>query len=451
MTKSNSISSFQYLLYLIVFILSGCAEKPSTHSFINESPVYSSQVQYASSYTVPTGKYDFSRLKVNSAPSKKFKTVWDRLLSLYAIPEVDNERIEKQIQRYLKHPEYLTKIQQRAEPYLYFILDEIESKNLPGELALLPVVESAFKPHALSKSKASGLWQFMPATGRLFGLKQNWWYDGRKDIYTSTQAAATYLQELGKLYDDDWLLTLAAYNAGKGTIRKAIRKNRENDLATDFWSLPLRHETMIYVPRLLAIAKIFANADKYNLALIDIPNKPYFTVVNIDSQLDMEHAAEMANTAPIDFYTLNPAFKRGSTDPDGPFHLLIHIDKTETFKSNLIKTVEKDRNNWLRHQIKPGENLGIIAKQHNTSVNALRQANKLNTSNIRAGHFLLIPSSSAQSTVKNSKQFYIVQKGDTFWDIAKQFSVKSKDIATWNKISLKQVLQPGQKLIIKES
>ncbi len=448
MSAFNSISSSKYLLYLIILITSGCAEKASTHAFIKEP--HPSIIEYTK-ITEDTSSLQTSSSTEKTKPiSFAHATVWDRLFSLYALPEVENKKIEHEIQRYLKHPEYITKIQRRAEPYLYFILEQIESKQIPGELALLPIVESAFKPHALSKSKASGLWQFMPATGRFFGLKQNWWYDGRKDIYTSTQAATTYLKQLSKTFDDDWFLALAAYNAGKGNIRKAIRKNKNNDLPTDYWSLPLRQETENYVPRLLAIAKILANSEAYNISLLEIPNTPHFSVVDINSQIDLSIAAEMANVSLDEFFILNPAFKRSSTDPDGPFHLLIHTEKSEEFKAKLAQTLKKDRMKWVRHQIKAGENLGIIAKKYNTSVNALLKGNHLVNSNIRAGKYLLIPSS-LRKTDKHNKHIYTVKKGDTFWDIARQFDVHSKDIASWNNISLNKILKPGQKLIIRKS
>ncbi|MCK5663643.1 MAG: LysM peptidoglycan-binding domain-containing protein, partial [Thiotrichaceae bacterium] len=285
-------------------------------------------------------------------------------------------------------------------------------------------------------------------------------------------------------------------------------------------------ETMDYVPRLLAIARIFANADKYNIPLQPFPNKPYFAVVDIESQLDLTLATEMAQISSTDFFILNPAFKRSSTDPDGPFHLLIHVDKADTFKEKLAQTQKKDRIKWIRHEIKSGENLGVIARKYDTRVKVLRQVNHLANNNIRAGHFLLIPTSMnnsnavaritnklAQSQKKDglnwtrhkiksgenlgiiarkyhtsvealrqgnhlasnnitagqfllipnsrnnsntlatiaNNQLYIVKKGDTFWDIARQFDVTSLDIANWNKLSLNNVLQPGQKLIIKKS
>ncbi len=446
MTQFNAYKSSKYFLTLILLIIVGCAEQPINHSVFNEPPPSHFQQAYAPK------TYNIARAKSLKSFFYSHKTVWDRLLSLYALPEVKNERIDREIQRYLKHPEYLSKLQKRAAPYLYFILDEIEAKNLPGELALLPVVESGFNPNAISKSKASGLWQFMPATGRLFGLKQNSWYDGRNDIYTSTQAATTYLQQLSKLHNNDWFLALASYNAGKGNIRKAIRKNLQNNLPTDYWSLPLREETKAYVPRLIAIATIFANAEKYNITLQDIPNKPHFSIVDIESQLDLRIASDLAGIHINEFISLNPAFKRGTTSPKGSHRLLINTDKASIFKRKLSRTAKKDRIRKYTqnsHKVVAGENLSIIAKNYHISVHALRKANLLTTNNIRAGQFLRIPTS-ANKVSKAKKHLYVVKKGDTFWDIARQFSVSSKDIAHWNNLSLSKALFPGQKLIIKK-
>ncbi len=475
MTTFNSIRSISYLLYLIVFITTGCTEKTTSHAFYNEVPPAVEHTVYTeSSFTQPVYTKLSSPIinKINPAeilsssiiesttnsiitePATKLPihhTVWDRLLSLYALPKIKNARIEHEIQKYLQHPEFIGKLQQRAEPYLYFILDEIEAKNIPGELALLPIVESAFKPHAISKSKAMGLWQFMPATGRFFGLKQNWWYDGRKDIYASTQAATTYLKQLGTLYDNDWSLALAAYNAGKGTIGKAIRRNKKKNRATDYWSLSLYNETMEYVPKLLAIAEIFANAEKYNIPLHPIPNKPYFAIVNTKTQLDLNMAAKMANMTTADFLYLNPGFKRSISDPNGPFRLLIHTDKVENFTKKLSQTAKDDRIATIKHKINAGENLGIIAKKYGTSLNALRHANHLVSNKIHKGQVLLVPSSFSKTTAISSKKLYTVKKGDTFWNIARQFSVRSKDIASWNNLSLNKALHPGQQLIIEES
>ncbi len=391
-----------------------------------------------------------------------FETVWQRLFFLYSLPEISNPRIDREIARYLRHPEYLITIQQRAKPYLYNILEEIEAKKLPGELALLPVVESAFKPHARSSSNASGLWQFMPATGRLMGLKQNWWYDGREDIFASTRAATTYLQQLNETFDGDWLLTLAAYNAGKGTVIKAMQKNRKKNLPLDYWSLPLPSETRTYVPRLLAIAKIFSNAASYNVELLPIANQPAIASVDIGSQLDLALAAEMANMPIDDFIQLNPGFKRWCTAPSGPHRVLIPVSQAESFKSTLAELPAAKRMQWQRHKIKPGENLSLIAKKYQTSASAIRHANQLPSDRIRAGQALLIPLSSLgtyhdrlfagkarDTSTRQRKVIYKVRKGDTFWDIARKYSVNSTDIARWNRLHTNSILRPGQRLVIK--
>ncbi len=432
-------------------MLAGCAEKTASHAFLSEPPA--SEIEITPSSTIKQASKNsfwdsYIKPKKTSQAPVEFSSLWSRLFSLYALPDIHNDRIEHEIKRYLKHPSYLKKIQLRAQPYLHFIVNEIEQKKIPGELALLPVVESAFNPLALSKSKASGLWQFMPATGRLFGLKQNYWFDGRRDVYLSTQAATDYLKQLSKTFDDDWLLALAAYNGGRGTIRKAIRKNMRNDLATDYWSLDLRRETQNYIPRLLAVAKIFARAKHYNIELIDIPNKPYFNQVELDSQINLKIAAKLAGLSLAEMATLNPALKRGVTAPDGPFNLLIHTDKVAQFKTGLAKTASQNRMNWQQHRIKKGENLGIIARKYKTTVQALLKANGLKSSLITAGKPLLIPT--ILTADKSKKQIYIVKKGDTFWNIARQFDVRSQDIALWNKLSLQHFLQPGQKLIIEE-
>ena len=280
-----------------------------------------------------------NKTEINKTAASHKDTVWERLLSLYSLPKIENERIDREVEWYLNHPQALSTIQNRAEPYLHLILDEIEAKNIPGELALLPVVESAFVPNANSRVDASGLWQFMPATGRMFGLQQNSWYDGRRDVYASTKAATTYLKQLSQSFDGDWLLALASYNWGKSNVKKSIEHNEGRNMPTDYWSLRMPEETSNYVPRLLAIAQIFAHADQYNVDLHHIPNKPYFAVVHLDSQLNLSKAAEMADMSLHDFMKLNPGFTKSKTAPEdsGPRRLLIPVAKAESFKENLAQ------------------------------------------------------------------------------------------------------------------
>jgi membrane-bound lytic murein transglycosylase D len=335
--------------------------------------------------TAKTNNLNKHKVHLNS------NSLWSRLFSLYALPDVDNPRIEQEIQKLLKHPNHLLAIQKRAEPYLYLILQEIESKNLPGELALLPIIESAFRVEARSPMDAVGLWQFMPATGSSFGLKQNWWYDGRRDVYASTEAATSYLKQLNKMLDGNWLLTLASYNWGIGNVQKAIRRNAEHSLDTNYWSLNMPRETMEYVPKLLAVAKLFAHADEYNFPLKNIPNQPFLKAINIDSQLDLSKAAEMAGMSWEEFSTLNPGFKHSISSPDGNYRLLVKIKYAATFKRKLAKLALNERVKWIEHTIQLGEDLNSIAKQHDISVRSLVEINQLNNKPLVIGSILHIP------------------------------------------------------------
>lgn len=468
----NFNRSVNLLLVLIFLSATGCSTT-SKDSF-NDRPPDSTEMDnsYVRHALHPFGKQKYT------ASSKYKNTVWERLISLYSLPEVNNERIERELNWYLRHPGYLARVQQRAEPYLHLILNEIEAKNIPGELALLPIVESAFLPEAYSKSDASGLWQFIPATGRLYGLQQNEWYDGRRDVYASTKAATAFLKHLGETFDGDWHLALASYNYGKGNIRKAIEKNEALNLPTDYWSLDLPKETEDYVPRLLAVAKIFANADKYNIELQPIPNKPYCELVDAKSQLDLNKAAELANTPLNEFLKLNPGFNHSSTAPQGPHHLLIPVAKAQLFKQNLAQLPYDQRVDMKRyhaeamaqirhdeiqtvpsqHKVKAGESLASIADKNNTTPQSIRQVNHLASNSIHSGMVLKMPTPqktvSAQfgaKTVNNlaSVQTYVVKPGDTFWNIAQKFSVSVNDIANWNKITPRSALVLGQKLTIK--
>ncbi|NOT11762.1 MAG: LysM peptidoglycan-binding domain-containing protein [Methylococcaceae bacterium] len=482
--------SLNYFLAFMAILAAGCSDTSKAPlSSDNQPPVVSSKSRFYVRHAHAKPRLNFNKAKTKTLTANSHaKTVWERLLSLYALPDIDNERVDRELNWYLDHPGYIARIQQRAEPYLHMILDEVEAKNIPGELALLPVVESAFIPEAYSKSDASGLWQFIPATGRLFGLQQNSWYDGRRDVYASTKAATTFLKELGETFDGDWFLALAAYNYGKGNVRKAIDRNEDLDLPTNYWSLDLPKETSDYVPRLLAVAKLFANAEEYNIPLQYIPNKPYLEAIDIKAPLDLSKAAEMANTPLAHFLKLNPGFNRSCTAPDGPHRLLIPVNQVQAFKSNLAQLPFEDRvdlsrlNEKLRAQthrepektaelrssppriatrpykVKPGETLASIASRTHTTISSIRHANHLPGTTIRSNMLINIPSQKPVAPVmtaetskskSSNSQFYTVKAGDTFWKIAQRFSVSSKNIAEWNKISLKTALVPGRKLTIR--
>lgn len=393
--------------------------------------------------------------------------LWQMTVANYGLGNVVNARIDQHYNWYNSHKAYMHRVTTRASRYYHFMLHSALDQSLPAEIALLPIIESGFDPFAYSSGRASGAWQFIPSTGRSFGLKQNWWYDGRRDIVASTKAAHKYLLQLHKMFDGDWLLAIASYNGGQGTVLKAIKRNRKAGKPTDFWSLDLPKETMNYVPKLLAVARIIseqAGTDTLN----SIANKAYFNVIDVGSQIDLAQAAEMANITTDEMYRLNPAFNQWATDPQGPHHLLIPIAHLNTFNSNLAKLPSSKRVSWERYTIVPGDSLLRLANRYHVSVELLRTINNIDGTMIRAGKTLMIPIASkdaaaytlsaAQRVIARQKQInqtqaskrveYRVKSGDSLWKIAKKYKVSIKQIASWNKLSSKSVLQIGDKLNI---
>ncbi|MGJ8694409.1 MAG: LysM peptidoglycan-binding domain-containing protein [Thalassotalea sp.] len=391
--------------------------------------------------------------------------IWQRIRANLTFNVPQNQRLEEQRAWYVKHPTYLDRVAKRAEPFLYYIVQELEKNNMPLEIALLPIVESAFDPFAYSHGRASGMWQFVPDTGTRFGMKQNWWYDGRRDVIASTQGAIQYLQYLHKFFDGDWLLALAAYNSGEGRVRRAVRSNARKNKPTDFWSLDLPRETRAYVPKLLALADIIKRPEYFNLKLLEIENKEVLSIVDIGSQLDLAKAAKMAQLSLAELQRLNAGYNRWSTDPDGPHYLFIPNNKKEKFIENLAKLPANERVAWQRYKIKSGDSLGKIAQKFHTSIALIQQVNNIKNSSIRAGKHLLIPVATAsldsyilseqQRLVKTqnrqqagTKLEYTVKSGDTLWDISRAHKVSTRDIAKWNAMAPKDTIKPGQNLVI---
>ncbi len=390
--------------------------------------------------------------------------LWDRLREGFHLQGHNHPGIRSYLNWYARNQAYLDRVVERARPFLYDIVQEVERRGMPGEIALLPVVESAFQPFAYSAGRAAGIWQFIPATGRHYGLKQNWWYDGRRDVRAATRAALDYLQHLNTLFDGDWLLALAAYNSGEGRVQRAIRANRKKGKATDFWSLDLPKETRGYVPKLLAISTLIEAPELYGARLISIPNRTQLANVNIGSQIDLALAAELADLSIEEIYRLNPAYNRWATAPDGPHHLLLPIDKAEAFRDNLAELGTRGRVRWERHRIKPGENLGSIAHRYQTSVALLQEVNQIRGQWIRAGDSLMIPvatknlshylsedrrKQAIQNTQRRgNKVKHTVRPGDTWWDLSRKHGVTTNKLARWNGMSPRDPLFPGQRLVI---
>ena len=281
---------------------------------------------------------DFKHVEIQGSILKPRDTsdLWDRIRTGMTLDlNVDNALIEKHREWYINHPEHLEKIQERASRYLYFIVQELESRNLPLELALLPAIESAYNPFAYSHASASGLWQFIPNTGKHYGLKQNGWYDGRRDVIASTHAAIEYLSDLNEDFDGDWMLSLAAYNTGSFNISKAQLRNQLLSKPKDYWSLTLSKETQNYVPRFVALAQLLSKPEKYGVEWTPIPNKPEFTIVTLTRQVDLLKAAKAIDMEPSAFFQLNAGYKRWSSAPVGPHRIVIPIEHSEKFQQAL--------------------------------------------------------------------------------------------------------------------
>lgn len=393
------------------------------------------------------------------------KDLWQRVRNGFRLKVPENRLVTGHIDWFKKHGSYINRLQKRSLPYLHFITQEAEKRGLPAELVLLPAVESAYRPFAYSRGQAAGLWQFVPSTGTHFKLKQNWWYDGRRDVVASTHAAFDYLESLAKRFDGNWELALAAYNSGAGTVSRAIAKNKSKGLPTDFWSLKLPRETCDYVPRLLALSKVIRDSDKYGISLKPIPDKPYFSSVDIGSQLDLALAADMADVTTDDLYMLNPGFNRWATAPDGPHRLNLPVAKVDEFTRKLAKLEPNQRIRWKRYKIRSGDSLSTIAKKHGTTSDLIRQANKLGNNSIRAGKYLVIPASTKaldhytlsadkrKQKIQNRKHKgkrieHVVKPGDNFWNLAKTYGVSHKKLARWNGMAPKDTLSLGQKLAV---
>ena len=384
--------------------------------------------------------------------------LWSRIRQGFAFPERQNARVDREAKWFSHHQDYLDRVAERAQPYLHYIVSQVEQRGMPSELALLPVVESAFQPYAYSSGRAAGIWQFVPATGRRFGLKLNWWYDGRRDIVASTRAALDYLEYLHNTFDGDWLLALAAYNSGEGTVFKAIHYNKRHHRPVDYWSLRLPRETEQYVPRLLALRDIVATPEKMGISLKPIADEPYLTSVKIDSQLDLSTAAKLADMDLDELHQLNPGFNRWATAPDGPHRLLLPLDKAAIFATQVAELAPEDRIHWVRHRVRRGETLGGIALHYKTTARVLRQLNHLNGNLIRAGHYLVIPlddnsrrvtlSSPAEISDNSDKTVHTVASGDNLWLLARRYGTTVKQLCRWNRISSRTLLRPGQEVIV---
>jgi membrane-bound lytic murein transglycosylase D len=409
-------------------------------------------------------KLDSSETQSKEPPA--VDNLWDRLRAGFRMDHsVDDPRVQMQLEWYANHPRYIERVVERGSRYLYHIIGAAEAMNLPTELALLPIVESAFDPFAYSHGRASGLWQFIPSTGKYFGLTQSWWHDDRRDVLKATEAAMTYLDRLATRFDGDYTLALASYNAGGGTVSSAIRRNRNAGKPTDYWSLSLPRETRHYVPKLIALARIFDDPAAYGITLPPLKDQPYFEVVKTGSQLDLARAAKLASVDIEEIYLLNPSYNRWATHPEGPHRLLVPKENADQFRAALADFPENQRVSWHSYTVGSGDSLSSISHEFSTTPGVLQQVNRLDGDMIRIGQQLLIPSASKTSDAyalsapqrlerlqsrerEGQKIRYTVRKGDTFWDIAREHRVSVRQVAAWNGMAPGDPLIAGKELVI---
>ncbi len=390
--------------------------------------------------------------RANSTRSQNSSDIWSEIRTGFQLRGYEQARVDSELIWYSKSQRYVDRVSTRATPYIYFILNEVKQRDMPTEIALLPIVESAYLPFAYSNSQAAGLWQFIAETGKHYGLELNWWYDGRRDIYRSTLAALDFLMDLYARFDRDWLLALAAYNSGPGTVDRAIRQNLKNGKPTDFWSLHLPKETRDYVPKLLAISALISDPKAFKINLKPIPNEPYFVRIHIKKQISLSFAAKLANISMEELYALNPSFNRRATSPHGPHHLLIPIESASIFQQNMAKLNPEDWLQWEKHQLQPQETLQDVAAKYKTTTSTLHKLNNLKPTESVSGITLMVPAivhtAKAPTPPKPNKIIHIAKQDESLWEISRLYKVKQTDLAKWNNIKHDAVLTPGQQITV---
>ncbi len=429
-----------------------------------------------------TGKYTDSQSSgqwMGGSNTAAQQHLWNFISDELKMSIPDNSRVREQKNKFLKNKSYLHDVTLRAEPYMYWIVEQIEKRKMPMELVLLPIVESAFDPHVTSHANAAGLWQIVPQTGRNYGLKQNQWYDGRRDVVASTTAAMDIMQRLNRMFNGDWLLTIAAYNSGEGRVMKAMKANKAKGLSTNFWALSLPRETSVYVPKMLALSDIIKHHKRYGIKL-PTPNKERALArIEVGQQIELTQAAEMSGLSLTKLKSFNPGYIRNVTAPNGPHYIMVPKSHASKFKNSLAgtqiakikpRTAEKDVD--IAHNSKPradnratrssytvrsGDTLSTIAKRLNISPVELQSINQISSSKkLKVGQTLQVASNTnsrsankSQASNKGSSITYRVRKGDSLYSIAKRHGVKINDVMRWNTVIAKtNRIQPGDTLTL---
>lgn len=402
--------------------------------------------------------YSLATLAESTGHAEDQGDLWARIRAGFKLPESDPRLTRVHEQAYAGKPAHLERAVERSRFYLFHIVEEVEKRGMPMEIALLPIIESAFNPQALSPMKASGIWQFIPSTGKVYGLEQNAWYDGRRDVLEATRAALDYLQNLHAMFGD-WELALAAYNCGEGCVARAQSRAR----GSDYVSIRLPTETRNYVPKLVAVRNIIQDPERFGLTLQPIADEAYFMQVNLSRPMEARHAAKLAEMTLDEFLALNPGFQRRVIYADARNVLLLPADRVETFQFNLHRQgADKHLQTYAARQ---GESASSIASRFGVSLEWLKEYNplKLHSGKVAKPQTLVVPAAAKAASVtvaqapstavkaapvarKPSMRTHTVRKGDTLARLAKRYNVKVADIRRWNDNA--EPLMPGTKLDI---
>ena len=457
---------------LMLLFLAGCATTSNGTAEktqpLPEAPA-TAQTIPSSAATIDEHLYIPPQIPVpaNAAQTHVHDSVWERLAHNFALPDcAANEQSVEWARWYAARPEYMARIFKRAQPWIYYITNEIEDRGLPGELALLPIVESAYDPFAYSRGRALGAWQFIASTGRNYGLNQNWWYDGRRDVWASTDAAFDYLSTMADMFEGDWLLALAGYNSGENRVARQVKKNRNAGKPADFWNLKLPRETRGYVPKLLGLTCLFKYPEQYDFDIPDTPDEQVIAAVDIGQQADLVLVAQMANV-PIDvLFTLNPGYNRWATSPDGPYRVVLPVDGAQRLEASLEKVDASVLMRWDQVVVQNGDTLSEISARHHVPVSVLRTSNNLNGDMIRVGQKLRLPRddqlmvdpyyAQAANELANLQSGLIaadqithrVRSGESLSVIARRYRVSVKDLQRWNNISDPRTLRAGTTITV---
>ena len=391
--------------------------------------------------------------------------LWARIRRGFQIPDLQSDLVDMQANWYAERPDYVARMTERSQKYLYHIVEELEARHMPTELALLPFIESAYNPQALSVAKAAGMWQFVPGTGRTYNLKQNMWQDERRDVLASTSAALDYLSRLHDMFGD-WYLALAAYNWGEGNVQRAIARNEAAGLPTDYQSLRMPNETRNYVPKLQAVKNIVMNPQQYGLKLPAIPNHPYFVTVTTSHDIDVDVAARLANMSTDEFRSLNPSFTKpvilGTTQPQ----ILLPFDNASAFERNL-KSYAGQLSSWTTYTVDQRATPAAIAEKIGVDAGTLMSVNKIPVGmRLKAGSTIVVPRTDddddedisadvAESAVlamepdvpDTRKMLIRVRRKQTMAAVASRYGVSPGQLKAWNRTH-RELVTPGQVLVL---